>query len=137
MRDPFNHEAQAWLFRARDDLGAARKLLAGPERFPAIAAYHCQQAAEKALKAAIARTGRPIPKIHDLRVLVEICLLTHTAFDSLRDACEELTPYATEFRYPGDAADPTPDEIAHALQLASDVVDTVVRLTSCGRDGAD
>ena len=51
-------EALAWLHRASDDLGAADKLLGGDTPFAATSAYHCQQAAEKALKALIAAVGK-------------------------------------------------------------------------------
>jgi HEPN domain-containing protein len=100
MPDLTQSEAESWLQRARDDLGAARKLLSGIDPFPATAAYHCQQAAEKALKAVIAGSGDPIPKTHDLRVLVERCIRIDQALAELEDICDELTPYATEFRYP-------------------------------------
>ncbi|ATE60909.1 HEPN domain-containing protein [Thauera sinica] len=122
MRDDLEREAENWLLRARDDLGAARKLLADPDPFPASAAYHCQQAAEKALKALIAITDTPIPKTHDLRALVERCIAIDSTLISLRDACEELTPFATEFRYPTDVPDPDVDEVRHAANLAEQIV---------------
>jgi HEPN domain-containing protein len=43
--------AQGWLAKARNDLEAARLLIHDEKRLLDIAAYHCQQAAEKALKA--------------------------------------------------------------------------------------
>ena len=93
-------EALAWLRRARDDLGAADKLLSGDTPFPATSAYHGQQAAEKALKALIAGTGKPVPRTHDLRVLLGLCVQIDPTLDGLADACDDLTPFATEFRYP-------------------------------------
>lgn len=41
---------RTWLVKARNDLGAARKLASGPGAYPDAAIYHCQQAAEKAIK---------------------------------------------------------------------------------------
>lgn len=125
MRNQLEREAASWLMRARDDLGAARKLLEGPDPFPATAAYHCQQAAEKSLKALIASSDTPIPKTHDLRVLIERCVALEAALVVLRDACEELTPFATEFRYPTDAPDPTLDEVIQALSLSERIVVTI------------
>ena len=86
MPDGTRPEAQRWLQRAHDDLGAARKLLSGADPFPATSAYNCQQAAEKALKAVISGTGDPIPKTHDLRVLVERCIQIDQALTELQDA---------------------------------------------------
>ena len=42
---------QIWLDIAEDDLGSARKLAAPPDPHWKAAVYHCQQAAEKAIKA--------------------------------------------------------------------------------------
>jgi len=125
MAEAREREAAAWLHRARDDLGAARKLLAGSDPFAATAAYHCQQAAEKALKAMIASTGDAIPKTHDLRVLLGRCIPLDQSLDELADACDELTPYATEFRYPGDTPDPGPDQVRGACDLAERIVATI------------
>ena len=121
MPDVMRAEADSWLRRARDDLGAARKLLSGDDPFPATAAYHCQQAAEKALKAIIAGTGDPIPKAHDLRVLIARCIRIDPSLAELEDACDELTPYATEFRYPTEVPDPGLGEVRSALELAERV----------------
>jgi HEPN domain-containing protein len=125
MPDETRPEAESWLQRARDDLGAAGKLLSGDDPFPATAAYHCQQAAEKALKAVMAGTGDPIPKTHDLRVLIERCMRIDPALIGLQDACDELTPYATEFRYPTVVQDPGVDEVRCAFALAELVVATI------------
>lgn len=122
MPDPVRLEAAAWLHRAHDDLGAARKLLAGRDVFPAIASYHCQQAAEKALKSLLVADSIAVPRTHDLRVLVERCLAIEPAMETLRDACDELTPFATEFRYPSDAADPAAEDVACALKLSAAIV---------------
>jgi len=120
-------EAESWLKRALDDLGATRKLLSGTDPFPATAAYHCQQAAEKALKAIVAATGEPIPKTHDLRSLVARCILVDGSLAKHQDACDDLTPYATEFRYPTEVPDPDPGEVHRAAALAQGIIDAVAR----------
>ncbi len=125
MADLQRLEALAWLRRARDDLGAAAKLLSGTDPYPATASYHCQQAAEKALKAVIAVTGDAIPKTHDLRVLLGRCVAIDQSLDQFYDACDELTPYSTEFRYPSENTDPSPSQIRCALALSESVVAAV------------
>lgn len=120
MRDPERIEAQLWLDRAQDDLGSATKLLRGRDPYPATAAYHCQQAAEKALKAVLAGARQQVPKTHDLRVLVERAALIDPRLLTLQDLAEQLTPLATEYRYPSDLPDPTPDEARQALAMARD-----------------
>jgi HEPN domain-containing protein len=39
-----------------------------------------------------------------------------------------LTPYAIDFRYPGDFEEPDAEEIETALRLAREVLDTVTEL---------
>ena len=58
-----------WLKRADIDLTAIRNSLYGPEPSPESAAYHCQQAAEKIIKAGLITAGVHPPKQHDLRQL--------------------------------------------------------------------
>lgn len=50
-----------WLIRARQDLKAAHVLAAGPEPLLDTAIYHCQQAAEKAVKAWLQSRDDPFP----------------------------------------------------------------------------
>lgn len=45
------HEIRQWLFKARNDLRSAVRLFTDDPPILDTAAYHCQQAAEKALKA--------------------------------------------------------------------------------------
>lgn len=140
MAEPPSTEAQAWFARAEDDLRAAVKLMAGNDPLTATAAYHCQQAAEKALKAIIASRDAVIPKTHDLRRLVELCILYGSDFDAVRDACDELTPYATDFRYPTDTPDPSVDEVRMAISLSREVLVTARMNLTASRppsDGAD
>ena len=49
--DEVAREADAWLSKARNDLRAARVLLAADPPLPGDAAFHCQQSVEKSLKA--------------------------------------------------------------------------------------
>jgi len=47
-------DTRAWLAKAQEDLQAARRLLKPPRRLSNAASFHCQQAAEKALKGFLA-----------------------------------------------------------------------------------
>ncbi|AWI79780.1 nucleotidyltransferase [Parazoarcus communis] len=80
------------------------------------------QAAEKALKAILASNGETIPKTHDLRLLIERCVALDRSMEPLRNACDELPPYATEFRYPTDIPDPPISEVENAIALAREIV---------------
>lgn len=97
---------RAWLLKARRDLGAARSLASHRQPYLDVAVFHCQQAAEKALKAYLTHRDIRFGKTHDLTILVQQALVVDDAFASCFESAELLTPYAIAFRYPGDAEDP-------------------------------
>ena len=90
-----------WLEKAEEDFNfASRNLedLATP--FFAQICYHFQQAAEKYLKAYIVAYELEFKKIHDLTELLRICWEKEPSFSSLSSACEFLTDFYLETRYP-------------------------------------
>ncbi len=98
--------ARAWLAAAEDDLRAVTDCLHGPEPTPTAAAYHCQQAAEKLVKAVIVSADMHPPKSHDIGGLLDRLGDTHPLRAALAPLAR-LTPYAWLFRYPSAA--PTED----------------------------
>jgi HEPN domain-containing protein len=72
MNDETRAEAAAWLSKAGGDLRAAEILSAPENDQGAAAVYHCQQAAEKAVKALLVYRETPFPKTHDIERLVEM-----------------------------------------------------------------
>jgi len=81
--------------------------------------FHCQQCAEKYLKALLQEAGHSIPKIHDLDLLFSLVLPIHPEVKSLRSGLLLLTDYAVETRYPGFFA--TKRHAASALRWAERV----------------
>jgi HEPN domain-containing protein len=59
-------DTRGWLFKAADDLRGADIDLAAVPPLTGDAAFHCQQAVEKALKALLAWYDVPFRKTHDL-----------------------------------------------------------------------
>jgi HEPN domain-containing protein len=106
--------AEAWLVKAEHDLAVARLLVREEKRLLDVAAYHCQQAAEKALKAYLTAREIIFPKTHVLEKLLDLCLSADASFEGLRSDAKPLTPLADEFRYPADASEPTPGEAEQA-----------------------
>jgi HEPN domain-containing protein len=107
-------KATEWLTKARDDLHAVELLQTFDDYPLAVAAFHCQQAVEKSLKAFLTASGVPFLHRHDLGYLLDLCLGVDTAFVTLEPMIDGLTPYAVEIRYPTD----------FPLQPESDDVDT-------------
>ena len=112
---------EAWLTKAKDDLENARLLIREEKRLLGIAVYHCQQSAEKSLKAFLTRHDCVFPKTHILEKLLDLCLPLDPAFERFRSPCEHLTPLAYEYRYPGDADEPTSEEAAEAVRMAEEI----------------
>ncbi len=59
----------SWLTKAANDLKSARILSEAPDGPMDTAIYHCQQAAEKAVKAFLVSRGVAPEKTHDVRKL--------------------------------------------------------------------
>jgi len=86
------------LAKAKEDLKAAGDLARSKEFSEEIVLFHCQQAAEKALKAYLDSKGTIYPKIHDLEALLSLCIEKDPAFADIQ-FITSLTPYAIEIRY--------------------------------------
>jgi HEPN domain-containing protein len=69
--------AASWLKIVDEDLRQVVNNLRGPLPSPAGAAYHCQQAAEKLVKAAFVKAGLAFPKTHDIAALVGLLPAQH------------------------------------------------------------
>ncbi len=130
MADAPVPEAKAWMIKAWRDLETARRAVTGQPPFYDVAVYHCQQAAEKAVKAFLVHHGKSYEKTHDIEVLVDFACDVDSHFSELADAADALTPYATRFRYPNAtfAIEPQPVECNEALQNAQTIYDFVLRL---------
>jgi HEPN domain-containing protein len=116
-------DALIWLAYALGDLEAARSQ-PGRRVRPRIVANLAQQAAEKAIKAAIVLDGADPPKSHDLddlRNRLQPRWRVKRRFPDLA----RLSRYATESRYPDDIAPVTPIQSATAVRQAVAVVRTI------------
>jgi HEPN domain-containing protein len=115
-----------WLRKAKHDLRSAHRLYTDTPPLLDTAVYHCQQAAEKALKGYLILHDIPFRKTHLLVPLVAECARVDPEFDELAEAAATLTPFATDFRYPGEGLDPEQTDVVEAMQLAQIVVDFVL-----------
>ena len=118
---------ESWLYKAKNDLKSALKLLEGDDPIMDTAIYHTQQCAEKALKGYLAFKREPLKKTHDIELLVEICSAMDDEFEKLYDYSENLTPYATAFRYPDIYLEPDYDEVYEAIGMAREILRFVER----------
>lgn len=125
-------DVRDWLIKAKHDLLTAKKLSRGKECYLDTAIYHCQQTAEKAVKGYLALHGHRPEKTHDVQALVIKAGKTNEIFSTLLDAAELLTPYATEYRYPGEFMEPEQDDFEDALKAAESLYNVVISLLPDG-----
>jgi HEPN domain-containing protein len=119
---------QGWLIKAQHDLATARKLAQDPSPLLDTAIYHCQQAAEKAVKGFLACHDQTVVKTHDVRFLVNQALAFEPGFEEWLEAAECVTPYATAYRYPDEVLEPEEGEFETARDAAAGLVAFVLRM---------
>jgi HEPN domain-containing protein len=114
-----------WIKKAEHDIMNARIII---EHYSSMndapfdtACFHCQQAVEKYLKAALLYFNIPIQKSHNLGSLVYLCIEKNPNFEAIMEKAETLTPFAVEIRYPDDFYLPTQTEAEEALATAIEI----------------
>jgi HEPN domain-containing protein len=127
-------ELRRWIQKADHDVQTAEVAVGLSRPVTDTAAFHCQQAVEKLLKAYLFWRDQDFEKIHDVRALALECALFDPAFRAQVDRVAPLTAYAVRFRYPGPN-DPTADEVHAALAVVREVRAFVLeRLPSGARE---
>lgn len=94
-----------WYDLAATDLGVAKHLYETYYPKPLeIICYHCQQSAEKAIKAMIMYYGAQggMPKLHDLSFLLNQIRNMVDVEDRFYDYADTLAPYGVSVRYPNE-----------------------------------
>ena len=98
-------DAREWLSYAESDLGVAEHLFKTyyPKPLPIIG-FHCQQAAEKAVKALIVLHGSQggMPKKHDIFLLLNQIKNMIDIDGKYYDYADILAPYGIAVRYPNE-----------------------------------
>lgn len=117
-----------WVRKAEHDLEAVRRLLAVEQGCPIdVACFHCQQAAEKYLKALLTLEGIPAPRTHDLEQLL-VLLPEWRRPGICPSTLAGLNPYAGDVRYADDWRELQFAEALAALDVARAVREEVRRL---------
>lgn len=109
-----------WVRCAEEDFDVAAALLRRRSRIAANSiGFHCQQCAEKYLKARLEETGVSPPKTHDLVALLQLLLPVEPLWAAFAPALRRLNDYAVKFRYPGHVA--TKVDARRALQACRSI----------------
>lgn len=113
---------EEWLDHARSDLAYARLGERDPEVLPNQAAFHAQQAAEKAIKAAMIHHNIAFPFTHDLEGLIKRWTDAGHPWPAELADVDTLSPYAAETRYPGYFYEVSAAEVRAAIEMAEKIV---------------
>ena len=132
MNDPdlTAREAVRWLQFSKEDLNIASRLILGTPTAPRHTCWLSQQAAEKALKAALVLEGVEFPFTHDLDALRNRLPDSWSVRTTHADLAE-LTEWAVETRYPGDWNQPTDADAARAESEARSIHDSITAEFRC------
>ena len=128
MTDAKAQLVQSWLTKAQHDLASARVLAASDPPLLDTAIYHCQQAAEKAVKGYLVFCDQEFERVHDMEVLIRSAMSYATEFTDWIDVGIQLTPYARIYRYPGYATEPSREQFDQAMSAAEGLYSFVLSL---------
>jgi HEPN domain-containing protein len=117
----------AWLRKAHQDLARVERCLAAESRDVEDALFHCQQAAEKALKAFLTLHDQPFRKTHDLASLGKQCANIDATLEALVDRLDDLSEYAWVYRYPTGFVEPPSGDIEDARRAAHEAIKEILR----------
>jgi HEPN domain-containing protein len=96
---------EEWLDKAEEDYQSLQILFKkSPSDFATTICFHSQQCAEKYLKATLIKHCIEPPWIHTLETLLDLIIPEVPELEEYREMLAQLTPYATEYRYPGKVA---------------------------------
>ncbi len=116
--------AKEWFDGGLSDYQYAEVGLKEEQIFPQIA-FLSQQIAEKFIKGFLILHGFEPPRIHDLPKLLDECIKINAILKDLRDACELLSGFYIEARYPPDIPQYTKQEIIEAFHAAKQVKEEI------------
>jgi HEPN domain-containing protein len=103
-----------WVKKAETDRVVAEQSYKSRTPLHDAVCFHCQQCAEKYLKALLQEHGLPVERIHDLDKLLNALLPYYPALSAMKRALRVLNDYAVDPRYPG--LDPSKRQAASALR---------------------
>jgi HEPN domain-containing protein len=89
------------------------------------ALFHCQQAAEKSLKAFLTWHQTPFPRTHNLTLLSGFWLDLDATLDAVVVPSLALTRFAVAMRYPGEIEEPPVTEVRQWLAVAQAIFDAI------------
>ena len=124
MNDELKQYVLQWIEKADEDRLVVHQLFEADSIARGTIGFHCQQAAEKYLKAFLIFHGIEPERTHNLEFLLARCSDIDTIFSAID--LLNLTDYGVEARYPGDFLEPTVGEIMELIQIVDKIREKVM-----------
>ena len=119
-----NLDIKEWIRFAQMDYDAAKNMSVLFQPVPLeIVCFHCQQAAEKILKAYALANGEPLIRTHDLSVILAQCKKYNQEFSNLDRVGIMLNDYAVVYKYPTKEDAVTEHDMKTALDNALKILE--------------
>ena len=110
-----------WIKKAEKDLLTVEHELSFPDAVTESICFHCQQAAEKFLKAYLVFLGITFTKTHEIGELITKCEDKDKEISAFKEEADKLTDYAIDVRYPEKLFEPTLEEAKEAKKIAEKI----------------
>jgi HEPN domain-containing protein len=124
MNDELKRFVQQWIEKADEDRLVVHQLIGADSTARGAIGFHCQQAAEKYLKAFLIFHHIEPERTHNLEFLLERCAAIDTNFSDIDPL--NLTDYGVEVRYPGDFLEPSIVEIYELISIVNQIREKVM-----------
>ncbi len=90
------------------------------------AGFNLQQAVEKYLKGYLLAQGWELRRIHDLETLVNEAIIYDPSFEEFRAACQKITQFYIEERYPFTvSSELSEEEIKESLAITERLIEKI------------
>ena len=116
-----------WIEKAEEDRLVVHQLMEANSSAMGAIGFHCQQAAEKFLKAFLIFHGIEPPRTHNIEFLLKQCSEIAVNFTSINPL--NLTDYGVEARYPGDFLEPSAMELKGLIEMVDQIREIVLDKT--------
>ena len=110
---------QQWIQKANEDKLAIQRLIDPEIVSPSVVCFHCEQMAEKYLKAFLIFHGKEVIKTHNIEFLLSECASIDSDFASIDPL--NLSDFSVSVRYPGDQYIPSEKEVLEYKEIAFEI----------------
>ncbi|HNR43264.1 MAG TPA: HEPN domain-containing protein [Bacteroidales bacterium] len=108
-----------WIQKANEDKLAIQRLIDPEIVSPSVVCFHCEQMAEKYLKAFLIFHGKEVIKTHNIEFLLSECASINSDFSSIDPL--NLSDFGVSVRYPGDQYIPSEKEVLECKEIAFEI----------------